>query len=283
MLNARKGMDPTGFRNPEMALHQDRPSFSFSGGEIDPETGNAFFYKTTEQQQTINTPVAGRGGDNAGLSSTTTTVITDEKKWIVKDEPELSNFETKGVEGDSEAAFLASDAWSPSNQSLRSPNPAQDDDRKTLGADFSNPLHPGSALYSEKSKLDTDPQQKGRPVRKDSIGSMYDFDLEANPSSKAAFEPKSETAQSASLDLSSPDMDMAYGSPIQLQKEEPPMMATQGLLDIDEMDNVYNDDIDNVSPANIDFQVSRTDSMDNGDMLQEASFDQEFMSYLASE
>jgi hypothetical protein len=45
MLNARKGIEPTGFRSSEMALQQDRPSFSFSGGEVDPKQEMPSFTK----------------------------------------------------------------------------------------------------------------------------------------------------------------------------------------------------------------------------------------------
>jgi hypothetical protein len=208
----------------------------------------------------------GRGGDNAGLSSTTTTVITDEKKWIVKEEPELGQFETKDVEG---SAFQSSQAWSPAAQSLRSANPEQDDEDAHT-ADFSNPLYPGKT-YGQKAEAD--PLQESRPIiRKDSIGSMYDFNLESEPTPTIA---------------TPPDMSMAYGGGA-FQKQEPPM-APQGLLDIDDTDinMAYSDDGDDdlgPSPSNLpdDNVISRSGLGGDSGMMHESSYDQEFMSYLNS-
>jgi len=53
--------------------------FSFSGGEIDPETGGAFFYHTRAEDKTINVPLF---GDTEGFQQTTTRVITDERRWV---------------------------------------------------------------------------------------------------------------------------------------------------------------------------------------------------------
>jgi hypothetical protein len=53
----------------------------YSGGQVDPETGTAFLYRTIEELKTVSVPV-GRG-----LSSTTTKVVTDQKYWLAKAEP----------------------------------------------------------------------------------------------------------------------------------------------------------------------------------------------------
>jgi hypothetical protein len=49
-----------------------------SGGEVDPETGNAFFYQTKEELKTVNTPLMSRKADGReeqiGFTSTTTKV-----------------------------------------------------------------------------------------------------------------------------------------------------------------------------------------------------------------
>lgn len=90
LLNARKslGVDELGFRVANPELQPESTIQTFSGGEVDPETGQAFFYKTTEELKTVNTPMfRGTGGDNK-FSSTTTKIITDEKHWLVKREPE---------------------------------------------------------------------------------------------------------------------------------------------------------------------------------------------------
>jgi hypothetical protein len=64
----------------------DPGDYTFSGAEIDPETGNAFFYKTTEEVKTITEPVDGENG--TGFTTRTTRLITDEKHWLIKAEPE---------------------------------------------------------------------------------------------------------------------------------------------------------------------------------------------------
>lgn len=53
--------------------------FSFSGGEIDPETGGAFFYHTRAEDKTVNVPIF---GETEGFQQTTTRVITDERRWV---------------------------------------------------------------------------------------------------------------------------------------------------------------------------------------------------------
>ena len=72
-------------------LDPDEPGeFTFSGAEIDPDTGNAFFYKTTEEVKTITEPVDGDNG--TGFTTRTTRLITDEKHWLIKAEPEPDTF-----------------------------------------------------------------------------------------------------------------------------------------------------------------------------------------------
>jgi hypothetical protein len=70
----------------------DAPVVARSGGEVDPETGNAFFYTTREELKTINSPLVSRRADgreeHIGFTSTTTKVITDEKHWLTKQDPD---------------------------------------------------------------------------------------------------------------------------------------------------------------------------------------------------
>ena len=49
---------------------------------MDQEAGTAFLYSTVESEKTVSAPL-GRG-----LSSTTTKVVTDQKFWLAKAEPE---------------------------------------------------------------------------------------------------------------------------------------------------------------------------------------------------
>jgi hypothetical protein len=71
----------------------DPTTITRTGGEVDPDTGNAFFYKTKEELKTIHTPLMARRADGResqiGFTSTTTKVITDEKHWLIKPEPDV--------------------------------------------------------------------------------------------------------------------------------------------------------------------------------------------------
>jgi hypothetical protein len=91
-------------------LDPDGPAeFTFSGAEIDPITGNAFFYKTTEEVKTVTAPVEGENG--TGFTTKTTRLITDEKHWLIKAEPEEQGIDDAWATSDIlEAEFGALDA-----------------------------------------------------------------------------------------------------------------------------------------------------------------------------
>jgi hypothetical protein len=85
ILNARKRQELDEPSN-------DTPVITKSGGEVDPETGNAFFYQTKEELTTVNTPLMSRKSDGReeqiGFTSTTTKKIVEEKHWLMKSDPD---------------------------------------------------------------------------------------------------------------------------------------------------------------------------------------------------
>lgn len=104
--------------------------FSFSGGEVDPETGHAFFYKKTQKAKTVHTPLVGEATETRmgrrGFASTTTTTITEERRWLQKDE-EDDAMELKTLD--------PGEAW---EKHVDLAHPLHDEDE--LLADFNNPL-----------------------------------------------------------------------------------------------------------------------------------------------
>jgi len=98
LLNARKNTQAS-FELPIV----DAPIVTASGGHVDKE-GNAFFYKTKEEIKTVNTTVLSpkltSDGQQVELFSTMTKVVTDEKHWLRKQEPDV--MEEKTFDDDSE-------------------------------------------------------------------------------------------------------------------------------------------------------------------------------------
>ncbi|EGD82245.1 FAT3 protein [Salpingoeca rosetta] len=171
----RKGLD----LDDEIRVHggADAPvTFSFSGGEVDNETGNRFFYKTTEELKTVNAPLMGARSDGRmselGFSQTTTKVITAERHWLYKPDPDeeddggaalmMQPQQDLGFSGDllgDEAAGATdNDTWG--SGQVTSDNPLHE----PTGGVFSNPLYDSSA-EAETSFGEEPAAESVKPVR----------------------------------------------------------------------------------------------------------------------
>lgn len=115
---------------------------------MDPETGNAFFYKTTEEMKTVNAPHTEADGSQ-GFSSTTTKVITDEKHWFIKTEPEME-MEVVDPWNEGEHADPFAEPWGRvANPVEASQNPEQE--LTDLNQDFANPLYAPDAASERRN------------------------------------------------------------------------------------------------------------------------------------
>lgn len=128
--------------------------FSFSGGEVDPETGHAFFYKKTQQAKTVHAPLVGEeteaGIGRRGFASTTTTTITEERRWLQKNEDDDA-MEIKTLD--------PGDAW---ERHVDLAHPLQDEEE--LLADFNNPLFDPQVAYPSLPR-----KSSAKPIIEDNI------------------------------------------------------------------------------------------------------------------